>query len=105
VHRAEDALAAGRPAAVIAGTAGLERRSVLARAERLRALAELQRGDLPAAERAVALAVQASPDDWSLQLDHAVLLRRLGRRAEAGRAYGVALTLNPLLVVPPGFSR
>ncbi len=105
LHRAGQALAAGRSAEATSLTQGLDHRSVRGRALRTAAAAALQRGDLVAAERELALAVAAAPNDWTVVLEHAVLLRRLGRREDAGRAFGVALALNPRLVPPEGFRR
>lgn len=79
--------------------------SSAARAARLQAEAALQQGDVPAAERAVARALRAAPNDWSLYRDQAVLLQRLGDRPGARGAIGRALGLNPRMVLPSGFSR
>lgn len=75
------------------------------RAEQIVSAAELQLGDLPAAERAAAAAVRAAPEDWARRYDHAVLLERLGRRADASREMARALARNPRLMLPPGFRR
>jgi Flp pilus assembly protein TadD len=105
LHRADQALAAGRTADAIALTGGLDRRSVQDRAQRVRSIGALQLGDVVTAERELRRAVRAAPNDWSLRLDRAVLLRRLGRRAAARREYERALALNPRLTPPVGFVR
>jgi Flp pilus assembly protein TadD len=104
LHRAGIALAAGRTDRAESLAHGLTRRSVAAAAQRVVALAALQRGDIAAAGRAIDGAVASDPNDWALRLDQAVLLRRLGQTAGAQRAFERALALNPRLTVPPGFS-
>ncbi|MCW3014749.1 MAG: hypothetical protein JWO02_1841 [Solirubrobacterales bacterium] len=105
LHRADEALAAGRTAHAVELTQGLDRRSVQYRAQRLRAIAALQLGDLVTAERELRRAVSSAPNDWSLRLGHAVLLRRLNRRAAARNEFERALALNARLTPPVGFVR
>jgi Flp pilus assembly protein TadD len=105
LHRADQALGAGRTATAIALTRGLDRRSVQDRAQRVRWIGALQLGDVVTAERELRRAVKTAPNDWSLRLDHAVLLRRLDRRADARSEFERALALNPRLTPPLGFVR
>lgn len=103
LYRAGTALAAGHTARAEVLAHDLTRRSVAAAAQRVLALAALQRGDTAAARRAIDRAVASNPNDWVLQLDQAVLLRRLGQTAGARQAFERALALNPRLTVPEGF--
>jgi Flp pilus assembly protein TadD len=84
-------------------TGDLHRRSVQERAQRVRAFGALQLADVATAERELQRAVRSAPNDWSLRLGHAVVLRRLNRRAAARNEFERALALNPRLTPPVGF--
>lgn len=71
----------------------LEQRAVPAAAEVGR-VAE-GAGDLPAAERAFALATRLRPKFADLQYQYGCVLARLDRRDDARRAYDRALAINP----------
>lgn len=102
---AERALSRGRAEVAVRLARDVDGQLRSARALRIVALAELQVGDLSAAERAAALAARAAPDDWARRYDHAVLLGRLGRRPAAAREMAAAIALNPRLPLPIGFVR
>lgn len=107
-HRLAGAGAAvtdGRIAHASALLDGLRGGEVDGPAHRLRALVALREGDLPRATDEMGRAVGEAPNDWSLRADHAVLLRRLGRREQAAREMAVALGLNPRMPLPAGFRR
>lgn len=104
LKRAEQALATGEVDRAVALSRDVDGRGVRERAQRVRAIGALRQGDLVTAEREFAEAVATTPNSWSLRLDHAVVLRRLGRVAAARAELGRALGLNPGLMPPSGFT-
>lgn len=101
---ADSALSAGHARDAERLTKGLGGQTLQARAARLDAEAALQMGDVPAAARALVVALRTAPNDWSLHRDRAVLLQRLGDATAARSEMARALALNPKLVLPPGFT-
>ncbi len=55
------------------------------------------------AAAAFAAAVRHAPNDWVLQRDYAIVLRRLGQGPRASARMQRALALNPRMQVPRGF--
>lgn len=73
------------------------------RAAALRGYAYLGRGQFEPAAAQFARATRQAPNDWELQRDYAIVLRRLGRRVQARARMQRALALNPRIQLPRGF--
>jgi len=101
--RANADLLAGRDAEALAELDGLEGESAR-RAAALRGRAHLGLGQLRRARRALQQAARRDPNNWALQRDYAIVLLRLGQRAKAKARMRRARALNPLMVLPPGFT-
>ncbi len=67
--------------------------------------AELLSGRFALAAAALRRSLARAPNAWTARRDLAVALLALGRRGSARREMARALALNPLLVLPPGFTR
>lgn len=100
---AREALVEGRPKDALADATAVSGSSIDARAARIAAAAALGLGDLEAAAGHISRAVDASPNDWELRYDRAVVLRRLGRLEEAEDEMSRVLALNPQVPLPAGF--
>lgn len=103
VHRAQDAIAAGRLLDAERLAAAASGSSVAVEAARTRAVVALRLGDLARAQRDIAAALKRAPNDWALHRDDAVLLLRSGDRQGARAQIRRALELNPRMTLPDGF--
>jgi len=102
LDRASGALLAGRGDKALTELDGLEG-AVGQRAERLRAYAYLDTGQLTRSRAAFQTAVRRDPNNWVLQRDYAVVLLRTGERARARARISKAKALNPRIQLPVGF--
>lgn len=103
VHRANDLGLQGRHAEALAVAAKVTRAPAALRADRVDATAAISLGQFAVADRALARAVAAAPNDWTAHRDRAVVLQQLGRLREAAAEMGRAVALNPRMRVPAGF--
>ncbi|MDX6690401.1 MAG: hypothetical protein QOG15_1858 [Solirubrobacteraceae bacterium] len=104
LKRAQDDVRVGRSAQALADLKGVDGQ-VSGRAAAVRGYAYLMSGRDELAARQLDRAARNAPNDWQLQRDYAVVLRTLGRRAEARARMRRAVALNPLMALPPGFRR
>ncbi len=100
--RAQDELAAARPADALTRLHGLSGQAA-GRADAVRAVAHIADGRYDEAHDELRAALQRDPNNWQLRRDNAIVLLALGRRGAARRALERALELNPRMALPPGF--
>lgn len=100
--RAQDAVAAGDPAAALARLNGLGGQAA-DRADAVRADAHIAQHRYGDAHHDLSAALRHDPNDWVLVRDDAVVLLALGRRPAAKAEMQRALALNPRMDLPPGF--
>ncbi len=102
LDRANAAALAGRHDAALAELDGLAG-AAATRAEKLRAYAYLDTGQLRRSRDSFQSAVRRDPNNWVLQRDYAVVLLRSGERTRARARIRKARALNPRMVLPAGF--
>ena len=102
LERAHAHVLAGRSAEALAELEGLEGETGR-RAAALRGRAYRDSGRLRRARRAFRSAVRHDPNNWVLQREYAVVLLRLGERANAQARMSRAKALNPRMALPRGF--
>lgn len=101
LHAGED-VRAGRHAQALAELDGLGGQAS-GRAAVSRGWAYLGRRQYDRAAAEFSAATLRAPNDWVLQRDYAIVLRRLGRREKARARMQRALELNPRMLLPRGF--
>jgi Flp pilus assembly protein TadD len=102
LKRAGDDVRAGRDAQALTELEGVGGQAA-GRAAALRGYAYLGREQYEPAAAALSDAAQRSPNDWVIQRDYAIVLRKLGQRAKARAKMQRALALNPRMALPVGF--
>lgn len=102
LDRANGHVLANRHVEALAELEGLEGEADR-RAAGLRGYAFLGMGQLRRSRDAFRLALRRDPSNWVLQRDYAIVLLRLGERAQAQARMRTARALNPRMQLPPGF--
>lgn len=102
LDRASGHVLANRHAEALAELEGLEGEADR-RAAGLRGYAYLGTGQLRRSRKAFQVAVRRDPNNWVLQRDYAIVLLRLGERAQARARMRRARALNPRMELPRGF--
>lgn len=105
VDRASELGAAGQFAASAAQARAVSTEPSRARAAVIEAYALVEKGDDKGAAPVFARAAEADPANWVVRRDWASALLRIKRVAAARAQMGMALALNPLIVLPPEFAR
>lgn len=102
LRRAGEDVRAGRSAQALTELDGLAGQTS-GRAASLRGDAYFDQRQYARAAVAFSEAARRSPNDWTLQRDYAIVLRKLGRVAKARARMQRALALNPRMQLPLGF--
>lgn len=102
LERARDDVRGGRHAQALAELDGLGGQAS-GRSAAVRGYAYFGRSQYAQAAAAFSEAARRSPNDWVLQRDYAITLRKLGRASKARARMQRALALNPRMQLPLGF--
>ncbi len=102
LERGQSALAAERYEQALAELEDLDGEAG-GRAAATRGRAYLGLGRLEPARAALQAAARRDPNNWLLQRDYAIVLRRVGEGSKARARMNRASALNPRMPLPPGF--
>lgn len=102
LKRASDDVRAGRDAQALVELKGVGGQAA-GRTAAVRGYAYIGRGQYERAAAELSTAARHAPNDWTLQRDYAIVLRRIGARSKARARMQRALALNPRMPLPLGF--